>query len=77
MSDIYDEILAEQPVAICNFGKLLRDLDPDDRAGLEAALENPAITQISVVNVLNRRGHYVDRGTISRHVRGKCVCFRK
>lgn len=73
---IYDEIVAEQPVSICKFGKVLRELDPDDRAGLEQALSNPSITQISVVNVLNRRGHHVDRDTVSKHVRGKCVCNR-
>ena len=77
MTDLYDELLSEQPVAICKFGILLRDLDPDDKAGLEAALSNPAITQISVINVLNRRGHHIDRDTLSRHAREKCACFRR
>jgi hypothetical protein len=59
VTDLYDEILSEQPVAICKFGKLLRDLDPDDKA------------------VLNRRGHHIDRDTLSRHAREKCACFRR
>jgi hypothetical protein len=31
---------------------------------------------VSVVNVLSKRGHHIDRDTISKHVRGKCVCNR-
>jgi len=76
MTSIYDEIISEQTPSICKFGKVLRELDPDDRAGLEEALSNPRITQISVVNVLSRRGFHVDRDTLSKHVRGKCVCQR-
>lgn len=73
---IYDEILSEIPDRMCKFGKILATLDPDDRAGLEKALEDPRITQISIVNVLTKRGLGVDRDIMSRHHRGKCVCFR-
>jgi hypothetical protein len=73
---LFDEILAEQPAPVCKFGKILETLDPDDKAGLEKALEDPRITQISIVNVLTKRGLVVDRDTMSRHIRGKCVCFR-
>lgn len=74
--DLYEEIVAEQPKRVCRFAKILEELDPDDRAGLEKALSDPKITQISVVNVLNRRGIIIDRDTMSAHVRGKCVCAR-
>lgn len=76
MGDIYDEILNEQPIKRCKFGIILEDLDPDDRAGLERALADPKITNISVVNVLTRRGMHCDRDTMSKHMREKCVCFR-
>lgn len=74
--DLLDEIIAEQPPSKCKFGKILEQLDTDDRSGLEEALGRPDITQISVVNVLTRRGLTVDRDTLSKHVRGKCACFR-
>lgn len=73
---LLDEIVAEQPASRCKFGAVLSELDPDDRAGLEQALTRPDITQISIVNVLSRRGLSVDRATMSKHVRGKCACFR-
>jgi hypothetical protein len=76
MVNLFDEIVAEQPEQRCKFGKILSELDPEDRAGLEQALSSPEITQISVVNVLTRRGYAVDRDTMSKHVRGKCACFR-
>jgi hypothetical protein len=73
---IYDEIMAEIPDRMCRFGEIIAALDPDDKAGLEKALDDPRITQIAIVNVLTKRGLTVDRDTMSRHVRGKCVCFR-
>lgn len=73
---IYDEIMEAQDNRMCKFGKILAELDPEDRDGLEAALANPGITRISVVNVLTKRGLAVDRDTMTRHLRGKCVCYR-
>lgn len=73
---LYDEIMDAQDNRVCKFGKIIAELDPEDRAGLEAALANPGITRISVVNVLTKRGLAVDRDTMTRHLRGKCVCHR-
>lgn len=73
---LLDEIVAEQGEARCKFARILEELDPDDRAGLEQALSRPDISRISIVNVLTRKGLAVDRDTMSRHTRGKCVCFR-
>jgi hypothetical protein len=76
MTSLLEEIESEQPNRICKFGRIIEQLEPDDRAGLEAAIARPDITRISIVNVLARRGFIVDRDTATRHLNGKCVCYR-
>ncbi len=71
--------LSTVPVTIkgpkCQVGILMLSLPDDDRAALEAAIDDPRWTGSSIWDVLRREGHSeVTDVSIRRHRRYLCKC---
>jgi len=58
----------------CAVGRTLDLMDPDDRAALQAALDNRGIQGAGISLVLRDNGHDVGDQAVSRHRRGVCSC---
>jgi len=60
----------------CSVALILDKLDPDDRAALEAWLDNPLKRHSLIAAALKKNGHPIQDSTIGRHRNGKCICVR-
>ena len=60
--------------ATCSTGKLLAEADPKTRADLQAALNDPNVSNAHLARALSLLGHKVTDGTIRRHRVGECRC---
>ena len=58
----------------CSVGASLDRMEPDDRAALQAALDNPTIQGAGISLVLRNNGYDVGDQAVSRHRRGVCSC---
>ncbi len=82
---LLDEAQAEQAVrrkgGECGVGKLLRKVDPEMRAQIEALLADDELTSATITTVLERHGMDVRYQAVQRHRREKgqanaCACPR-
>lgn len=73
---LMDEFKAEgtRPRVICKVSVVLRLLTPSEQTDLLEALESPVITAAAIERVLDRKGHKLPAGTITRHRRKECTC---
>lgn len=73
---LLDEIKGEprRYPAQCAIRTLLEQLPPDEGAELKAAVEDLTIQASVIVRVLQRRGHDIKAGSLTRHRRRECVC---
>lgn len=73
---LLEEIVGRNTVrrTSCSVGTLLKDLDPQDRADLTEAFNNPAIMSSAIARALRNRGHKLGDYTIRRHRDLKCSC---
>ena len=58
----------------CSVTRILRKLDPDDRAALEAALDDDDLDSSFIAEKLRRNGFPIRDYTMQRHRRGACMC---
>ena len=58
----------------CTFALL--EMDADERANLDAALEMTAITSRMISDALAKKGYTINIGTVRRHRAGDCTCGR-
>jgi len=73
---LLDDIMDEKPriARHCSVEILLNQLEADDRADLETALEDVMIQATVIARVLDRKGHKLPAASIARHRRGACAC---
>lgn len=62
----------------CSVAVVLRDLEPDESAALQAALDAPwrLIGHAKIEADLAAEGHPVGVGSVGKHRRGHCRCTR-
>lgn len=59
----------------CMTGRLLDDLNDDDRAVLVDALDlDSGITHAQIARALVSQGHRIGQHSIGRHRKGECAC---
>lgn len=73
--------------ARCKFGRILDDIEPDDRAAVDKVLaavvahrqvhghrstNGPSVPKL--VDLLARHGHKTSRLAVNEHLAGRCVC---
>ena len=58
----------------CGVALLLIKLADDEANDLRTALLDPTITAAAIMRVLDRKGHKLSDGTITRHRRKSCQC---
>lgn len=76
---LIDEFLEEQDSRKprqCLIHMAMERMGDEDRADLEAALDNPAIQHITITNVLRKNGYDMGKHSVSTHRRGQCGCAR-
>mgnify|MGYP001566039973 CR=1 FL=1 len=77
---LLDEITAEQDASRvgprCYVALALGNLAADERADLEAALDDKGIRHTVIGAVLRRRGVKIGDHSVGRHRRGLCGCSR-
>ncbi|MBN0040222.1 hypothetical protein JN535_08585 [Cellulosimicrobium cellulans] len=73
LADLH-ETTPRPPRSVCSVAKILDTLDDNDRAWLNAVLEDPEETGAAIGRTLTRAGHPIAGTTISRHRRGDCTC---
>lgn len=74
-----DDLANEVPVRKgppCSVSTLLRQLDADDRAAVQAALDGPQ-SHAHIARTLRKHGHPIGDNTIQRHRRAECACGRE
>lgn len=59
----------------CSVRTILEKLEPDTAEELREALAGSYKTS-DIVRVLQQLGHGISQGTLSRHRRNECSCFR-
>lgn len=77
--DLLDEFRQEQASrkqVQCRIGNILADMEKDDLAALEKALDDDAIQHITITTVLRKRGYEVGKHSVGTHRRGQCGCSR-
>lgn len=66
----------------CKMRRILDVLSAEDRADVEAALDDPSINHVAIARVLTAAGHSTSEDPVSRHRRhlagldGGCSCGR-
>jgi len=76
---LIDEFLEEQDSRKprqCLIYMAMERMEKDDRADLEAALDNPGIQHITITNVLRKNGYDIGKHSVSMHRRRQCACAR-
>ena len=63
-----------RPGTLCTVGRVRDALNDADRAALDAALADPAISAQQIMRALRAEGHEATRSPIERHRRGDCAC---
>lgn len=63
-----------RPRRKCGVAILLDILSEQERDDLRIALGDPVITASAIMRVLERKGHKLPDGTITRHRRKECSC---
>lgn len=63
--------------SVCVVYKIRQALDAKDRAAVDAALEDPAISGKAIARVLADAGHPVSGNSVSHHRRGDCRCDQR
>jgi hypothetical protein len=59
----------------CSVGKLLDELDPEERAGLETMLASGSgWGHQQIAEEIQSAGHYIQGTTVGRHRRNGCRC---
>lgn len=58
----------------CYTGKLLAASDAKTRAEIQAALDNPDLSNAHLARALALLGHKINDGAIRRHRVGECRC---
>lgn len=58
----------------CGIAKIREQLDPKDRAVLDAALADDKVTGSAISRVLKDRGHSISQNAVTYHQRGDCRC---
>lgn len=73
---LMDEFKAEgvRPRLQCKVSIVLKLLPPSEQTDLLEALESPVITAAAIERVLERKGHKLPQGTVTRHRRRECNC---
>ena len=73
---LMDEFKAEgtRPRLQCRVKLVLHSLTEDEQWDLLSALADPVITAAAIERVLDRKGHKLPSGTITRHRRRECTC---
>lgn len=77
---LFDEFKAESKPRQykCIVNSIFESLDENESADLQAALDDPSITNSAIARVLAARGFPVtpEGKQIARHRKGDCVCAR-
>lgn len=73
---LMDEFKAEgvRPRVQCRVKLVLDSLTAAEQTDLLNALQDPVITAAAIERVLERKGHKLPAGTITRHRRKECTC---
>lgn len=73
---LMDDFKAEgtRPRNKCRVALIREQLTPDEAADLDVALQDPVITAAAIERVLERKGHKLPQGTVTRHRRKDCSC---
>ena len=58
----------------CTFETIHRNLNPEDLAALNTALNDKAVTSAQIHRALVKAGHTVSGSTVRRHRAGDCTC---
>lgn len=64
----------QRPRLACRVALVIGALSDDEAADLRTALADPVITAAAIMRVLERKGHKLPDGTITRHRRKECSC---
>lgn len=75
---LLDDIRAESQAkpTVCTIAKVLAELEPKDRADLEMALDDEAVTHTAITRVLTRQGFNMHDKRVANHRNGSCACAR-
>jgi hypothetical protein len=57
----------------CGMCRLLEELDPLEADKLREVLGNPNVAKSNIARVLQRNGHRITLGVLTRHARGECA----
>ena len=60
--------------ATCYTGRLLAESDPKTRADIQAALDDPGLSNAHLARAFALMGHRINDGAIRRHRVGECRC---
>ena len=61
----------------CKMGRIIAELDPEDRTILEAALADfNTWTGAGLTKAINERGLDITRETLHAHRTGRCACLK-
>ena len=73
---LMDEFKAEgtRPRLQCRVKLVLDSLTAAEQTDLLSALADPVITAAAIERVLDRKGHKLPQGTVTRHRRRECTC---
>ena len=76
---LLDEIKGEprRLPAKCHVWALLERLPADEAQQLKEALDDLTIQASVITRVLQRRGHEIKAGSLTRHRRQECVCHER